>query len=94
MTDHSERDEAAWAYANGIDNEVWESLSPPEIDFLAFIAGADWAVKNDPRVLKLVEAVKFYVDRHDSACDLLYGEYCSCSEPMVARTALTEWSKP
>lgn len=90
MTDHSERDEAARKYCT-------EGIFPaafPALESMAFTAGADWAVKNDPRVLKLVEALKFYVDRHDSACDLLYGEDCSCSDPMVARTALTEWSKP
>lgn len=90
MTDHSERDEAARKYCgpNPHRAPTWP------VRYKAFIAGADWAVKNDPRVLKLVEALKFYVDRHDSACDLLYGEDCSCSDPMVARTALTEWSKP
>lgn len=83
MTDHSERDEAAWAYANGLDNEVWESLSPPEIDFLAFTAGADWAVKNDPRVLKLVAAL------NDICCEREPHEYV-----LIAQRALTEWSKP
>lgn len=83
MTDHSERDEAAWAYANGLDNEVWESLSPPEIDFLAFTAGADWAVKNDPRVLKLVEAAEMVCKYPDSE---------GCFDEL--HEALTEWSKP
>ena len=91
MTDHSERDEAAWAYANGIDNEVWESLSPPEIDFLAFIAGADWAVKNDPRVLKLVEALRLLLmdTQHDD--HMCNEETCPV---LNANQALTEWSKP
>lgn len=78
MTDHSERDEAARKYCT-------EGVFPaalPALESMAFTAGADWAVKNDPRVLKLVEALRHYSKLQD--WKML---------PVPAIEALAEWSK-
>lgn len=77
MTDHSERDEALLAAHPFIKK--------------AFKAGADWAVKNDPRVLKLVEALRLLLmdTQHDD--HMCNEETCPV---LNANQALTEWSKP
>ena len=79
MTDHSERDEAARKYCiEGIFPAAF-----PALESIAFKAGADWAVKNDPRVLKLVEAL---VDiGKGMACSA-----CSCSCHDHANDALAK----
>ena len=77
MTDHSERDEAAEKFT------VDEMLDAQYAAFIGFKAGADWAVKNDPRVLKLVEAL---VDiGKGMACSA-----CSCSCHDHANDALAK----
>lgn len=85
MTDHSERDEAAFEYLSGRSTSIRNHAKLLE----SFKAGADWAVKNDPRVLKLVEAVKVYAALEKATTDI-------CGEPFhgdLAIRALTEWSK-
>lgn len=91
MTDHSERDEAAHHYIQSeYIRRVKEHGSPVDEIERSFKAGADWAVKNDPRVLKLVEAVKVYAALEKATTEI-------CGEPFhgdLAIRALTEWSKP
>lgn len=94
MTDHSERDEILKKY-------------PWAIERFAFKDGVEWAVKNDPRVLKLVGAVKEVLEaevekneRERRKLGLKKGEHivsgnwrCNISFQELER-ALTEWSEP
>lgn len=85
MTDHSERDEAAVQYVK----DSWTPFHCADVD--DFKAGADWAVKNDPRVLKLVEALRLLLmdTQHDD--HMCNEETCPVFN---VNQALTEWSKP
>lgn len=98
MTDHSERDEAARKYCgpNPHRAPTWP------VRYKAFTAGADWAVKNDRRVLKLVEAIQMLLNpmqpSHkgpcgpDAGCDVICMHVGRDRE--FAQKILTEWSKP
>lgn len=92
MTDHSERDEAAHHYIQSeYIRRVKEHGSPVDEIERSFKAGADWAVKSDPRVLKLVEALRLLLmdTQHDD--HMCNEETCPV---LNANQALTEWSKP
>jgi hypothetical protein len=62
-------------------------------DGCEFRAGADWAVKNDPRVLKLVETFKKISDPTSALTESRNQSYADWELRRIARQTLTEWER-